>query len=592
MPTADFAHIYRGRPLVKLTGAQNLARNGLRFAFYGRVSTEDNQDPEASRNWQKARATGLIEPAGGTMVKEFFDIGLSRSLPWKRRPQANELLLALADPARGFDAVVIGEPQRAFYGNQYGLTMPVFTHYDVGLWVPEVGGAIDPDSEAHDLIMSVFGGMSKGERNRVKIRVRSAMASQAKIEGRYLGGRPPYGYQLGDAGPHPNPAKAADGRRLHRLEPDPIAAPVVRRIYREYLAGHGLHAISEGLTRDGIACPSAHDPARNSHRLGVGWPKSAIVVILTNPRYTGRQVWNKQRKAEVLLDIEDVAAGYETKFKWNEPGSWIWSDNIAHEPLVSVEDFEAVQAVRLNRRRRDPEAPLQRKQRASDRDYLLSRLLHCSLCGRKMESTFNHGRPHYRCRYPAEYAEANGIKHPRTVYVREDHIVPHLDQWLCKIFAPHRIDATAKALADASTGDDDHAILADAARKELAAADRKLDQYRALLEAGTDPATVAGWIREVEVEKIAANARLRKLGGRAIMTTEEITAIVHALGDLVKVLAQATPADKMKIYKELGLRLDYDANARTVSVEVKTAGSDIESNADGRVQTVRVRGGT
>ena len=26
------------------------------FAFYGRVSTEDHQDPEASYNWQKSRA--------------------------------------------------------------------------------------------------------------------------------------------------------------------------------------------------------------------------------------------------------------------------------------------------------------------------------------------------------------------------------------------------------------------------------------------------------------------------------------------------------------------------------------------------------
>lgn len=26
------------------------------------------------------------------------------------------------------------------------------------LWVPEVGGPIDPENEAHDLIMSVFGG--------------------------------------------------------------------------------------------------------------------------------------------------------------------------------------------------------------------------------------------------------------------------------------------------------------------------------------------------------------------------------------------------------------------------------------------------
>jgi hypothetical protein len=38
--------------------------------------------------------------------------------------------------------------------------------------IPEVGGPIDPDNEAHDLIMSVFGGVSKGERNRIKIRVR------------------------------------------------------------------------------------------------------------------------------------------------------------------------------------------------------------------------------------------------------------------------------------------------------------------------------------------------------------------------------------------------------------------------------------
>jgi Transcriptional regulatory protein, C terminal len=88
---------------------------------------------------------------------------------------------------------------------------------------------------APDLVMSLYGGMSKGERNRIKIRVRTAMASQASTEGRFLGGRPPYGYQLADAGPHPNPAKAAIGQRLHRLETDPVAAPVVLRI-ADYLA--------------------------------------------------------------------------------------------------------------------------------------------------------------------------------------------------------------------------------------------------------------------------------------------------------------------------------------------------------------------
>jgi site-specific DNA recombinase len=153
--------------------------------------------------------------------------------------------------------VVVGEPQRASYGNQFGNSYPLFAHYGIPLWVPEVGGAIDPDNEDHDLIMSVFGGVSKGERNRIRVRVRAAMATQAQIEGRYLGGRPPYGYLLIDAGPHPNPAKAADGKRLHVLAMDERAAAVVVRIFSEFLAGAGIYAIAEGLTADGIACPSA-----------------------------------------------------------------------------------------------------------------------------------------------------------------------------------------------------------------------------------------------------------------------------------------------------------------------------------------------
>src|SRR5262245_3040724 len=250
----------------------------MRFAFYGRVSTEDNQDPASSRAWQLTRSLALIG-AHGVVVDEFFDVDRSRSIPWARRPQASALLSELGNPSRGFDAVVIGEPHRAFYGNQFGLIFPIFEHYGIPLWVPEVGGPIDPQNEAHDLVMSVFGGMSKGERNRIKIRVRAAMAAQAEMEGRFLGGRPPYGYRLADAGPHPNPSKAADGKRLHRLEPDPAAASIVQRIYSEYLAGSGLYAIAEGLTRSGVLSPSAADPVRNPHRHIAAWSKSAVRVV-------------------------------------------------------------------------------------------------------------------------------------------------------------------------------------------------------------------------------------------------------------------------------------------------------------------------
>jgi len=88
-------------------------RGGLRFAFYGRASTEDWQEPVTSRARQRDQA-GVLVAGHGTIVAEFFDSGQSRALPWARRPQAAALVAALADPDRGWDAVVIGEYERAF----------------------------------------------------------------------------------------------------------------------------------------------------------------------------------------------------------------------------------------------------------------------------------------------------------------------------------------------------------------------------------------------------------------------------------------------------------------------------------------------
>ncbi|HUY48097.1 MAG TPA: hypothetical protein VMV92_20610 [Streptosporangiaceae bacterium] len=130
-----------------LTSLPNTQPLTIRFASWERVSTEDRQDPQSSRAWQYARGKTLIAPHGGQIVAEFFDIDKSRSIPPQRRPEASRLLAAPADPGRGFDAVVVGEPQRAFYGNQFGNTFPVFAHYGVPLWVPEIGGPIDPDND-------------------------------------------------------------------------------------------------------------------------------------------------------------------------------------------------------------------------------------------------------------------------------------------------------------------------------------------------------------------------------------------------------------------------------------------------------------
>ena len=66
------------------TGRRRAAQpenGGLRFAFYGRVSTEDYQDPVTSRARQYDQAGALVV-GHGQIVAEFFDIGQSRTLAW------------------------------------------------------------------------------------------------------------------------------------------------------------------------------------------------------------------------------------------------------------------------------------------------------------------------------------------------------------------------------------------------------------------------------------------------------------------------------------------------------------------------------
>jgi site-specific DNA recombinase len=317
-------------------------RGCLRFAFNGRVSTEDWQDPVTSRARQLQQAV-MLTAGRGVIVAEFFDTGQSRSLPWARRPQAAALVGQLADPDRGWDAIVIGEYERAFYGNQYASMAPLFEHYGIGLWMPEVGGRVDWHAEDHEQTMLALGLSSKREITRTRIRVRTAMPAQTREQGRYLGGRPPYGYRLADAGPHPNKAHAAWGRRAHRLEPDPATAPVVTWMFAQRLAGHSAARIARALNDAGVPCPSAADPGRNPHRTGAAWTLRTVAAIQANPRYTGRQVWNRQRTDFDLADPANTTLGHRQVQRWNLPEGWVISKHPAHAALVSEADFIAVQ---------------------------------------------------------------------------------------------------------------------------------------------------------------------------------------------------------------------------------------------------------
>ena len=152
-----------------------------------------------------------------------------------------------------------------------------------------------------------------------------------------------------------------------------------------------------------------------------------------------------------------------------------------------------------------------------------------------MHGHWNRETAHYRCRYPAEYALANKVEHPRTVYLREDAVVPKLDEWLLQLFDEDHLDETCEALAVASEVDEATEARAEGARHKIADCDRRLAKYRAALQADVDPAMIAGWMA--------------------------------ALRDIVAVLANADPRLKAEVYAELGVSITYNHEKRLVVAE-------------------------
>jgi site-specific DNA recombinase len=223
-------------------------------------------------------------------------------------------------------------------------------------------------------------------------------------------------------------------------------------------------------------------------------------------------VWSKQRKDEVLIDVEDVALGHTTKLRWNDSAAWIWSEKVVHPRVIDREIFEQVQVMISGR----ATTPARHKPHRRQHPYALRGCLWCGICGRRMQSHWVNGAPYNRCRFPAEYALANQVEHPLNVNLREDLVIGHVDQWLATEFAPHRLTQTIRDLAAAQhTGTIRDANSHQDTARKIAECDAKLAQYRAALDAGASPVTVATWIAETEAEKATTHSKCAGLSHAA-----------------------------------------------------------------------------
>lgn len=218
--------------------------------------------------------------------------------------------------------------------------------------------------------------------------------------------------------------------------------------------------------------------------------------------------------------------------------------------MVTETEFSAVQG-RLGT------AAHRTKQRDALHTYLLRGVIHCGICGRRMQGSARRSRLAdrpvrvlYRCEFGSRRSIPSDLDHPSTVYVREDAVVLHLDAWLAEIVTPEALAASQEVPADIAARD---AAIAAA----LADCDVRIERLLESIESGVEPGLIGPRVQKLQRERERLQVRLGTQAGWRRLSAREVSAWAEDLGGLVRVLERAVPEQRARVYTELGLKLVY-----------------------------------
>lgn len=194
--------------------------------------------------------------------------------------------------------------------------------------------------------------------------------------GEFCAGKVPYGY-------------LKEGRHLI---PDPETKDVVARIFRMFISGDSIKAISRTLSGE-VVNPSSYKKMKRGGQLSAddmtAWRSVTVRHILTSEVYAGDYVHNKQKRSKVE---------YVGKTKRPEEEWVVIRDT--HEPLVSREDFNRVQEM-LNKNVEEHRRTHGGNGFNHAQFNLLGRKIVCADCGKVMgfrTEKNNHANRTYRCK--------------------------------------------------------------------------------------------------------------------------------------------------------------------------------------------------
>ncbi len=323
----------------------------MRAVIYARYSSENQR--AASIEDQLEICRRYIARMGWQVTATYDDAAMSGSS--KFRP-GFQRLLADAE-ARRFDVVVCEALDRL--SRKLADTADFhdrLSFYGVRLHATNIG-------EITPIHVGVMGMMAQAYISDLRDKTRRGQLGRARA-GKIPGGLA-YGYEVVP------PAPGDDGAGTRRIIPD--EAEIVRRIFRDYAAGKSARTIARELNAEQIAGPGGRPwgdtTIRGQVERGTG--------ILNNTLYIGRLSWNR------CSYVKDPATGKRLA-RPNPPDQWETVE-VPELRIISADLWNAARA-----RQSETQFQMGRDEggnalnRAHRRQFLLSGLLRCGICGGTM----------------------------------------------------------------------------------------------------------------------------------------------------------------------------------------------------------------
>lgn len=326
------------------------AKKGKRCAIYIRVSSE-RQVQGFSLEGQKRYLKEWAEFEGMTVVDIYIEPGKSgKSI--SGREVFQKLLNDVAEGVINIDYVAVFKLSR-FGRNAKDVlnSLSYLQRYGVNLICKEDG--LDSSTAMGRMMITILGAVAEMERENIITQTMLGREEKAK-QGGWNGGFAPYGYELING----------------KLEPKPGEAEIVNLIFDKFVnSGMGYSTIAGYLNSQGVP----RKPSKNSQgRKFTDWNTNQVKRILDNPLYMGKIAFGRRRQEKVN--------GTENEYRIVKQDSYILSDEISHEALVSEELFENAQIKRTENSAKG------RPNVGRGRKYLLSGILKCPMCGSSMHS--------------------------------------------------------------------------------------------------------------------------------------------------------------------------------------------------------------